>query len=32
MDLHHFDADPDANLYSTYHPDADADPVSDFFI
>jgi hypothetical protein len=28
VDLHHFDADPDAGPDSTYHPDAD--PDSDF--
>ncbi len=26
MDPHHLDADPDADLDSTYHPDADPDP------
>ncbi len=26
MDPHHFDADPDADPESTYHPDADTDP------
>jgi hypothetical protein len=25
VDPHHFDADPDANLDSTYHPDANPD-------
>jgi len=29
VDPHHFDAVPDADLDSTYHPDAD--PDSDFF-
>jgi hypothetical protein len=29
VDPHHVDADPDADLDSTYHPDTDPDAVPD---
>ncbi len=34
MDPHHFDAYPDADLDSTYHPEGDpeADPDSDLYV